>query len=87
MFGTYFPQGFSFDFDKDVNIKERVDIAKQVLSLVYVQGNLGNANAKADAFGYDTVAETLTATWAIQGFGSGAVSESTAGTNGAYYHY
>ena len=48
-----FHQDFRFDFTKLVNVKENVQITKQVLSATLVYGNLGNANADAKAFGYD----------------------------------
>lgn len=79
-----FYQNFRVDFTKNVDIYERVDIQKQVVSAALVIGNLGNASADAKAFGHDTLAETLTLTSAIQGFSSSAFSESTSATNGAH---
>ena len=82
-----FYQNFRVDFTKLVNVHETVSIQKQVASATLVIGNLGNANADAKAFGYDTLAETLTLTSAIQGHSSSAFSESTSATNGAYAYW
>jgi hypothetical protein len=86
---TYVPplsQHYAVRFDKNVNIYERVDVQKQFKSLAIIKGNVGNASADAKAFGYDTLAETLTLTYAEQGYGSAAFSESTSATNGAYHY-
>ena len=77
-------QHFSVNFDKYVNENVNVHINKNVNSQTMVIGNLGQANADAKAFGYDTLAETLTLSYAEQGYGSSAFSESTSATNGYY---
>jgi hypothetical protein len=77
-----FYQAFAVDFQKQVRVLEQVQIQKQIQSLAQVLGNVGNANSDAKAFGHDTLAETLTLTSAIQGYGSTAFSESTSATNG-----
>jgi hypothetical protein len=79
-----FTQTFNVNFTKVTNVNEKVVIDKAVGSTTMVIGNLGNANADAKAFGYDTLAETLTLTSAIQGQASTAFSESTSATNGAW---
>ena len=81
-----FYQNYQVAFSKKVDIYEQLNIHKQFLSQALVHGNVGNANADAKAVGFDTLAETLTLTNAIQGVGSGAFSESTSATNGAFYY-
>ena len=81
-----FHQNYSVQFNKDVNILETLNIQKLFVSQAAVMGNVGNANADAKAVGYDTLAETLTLTYAIQGVGSGSFSESTSATNGAHWY-
>lgn len=84
---TYVPQYFQhyavrFDKDVDVNVKENVFKTFESYAMIY--GNVGSANADAKAFGYDTLAETLTLTYAEQGYSSGAFSELLSATNGAW---
>lgn len=79
-------QDYAVRFTKNVNVVERVDINKQFKSLAIIKGNVGDASADAKAFGYDTLAQTLTLTYAEQGYGSAAFSESLSATNGAYHY-
>ena len=82
-----FYQAYAVDFQKYVNVVENVHITKTVDAAAWVAGNIGIANADAKAFGYDSLAETLTLTYSTQGQGSGAFSESVSATNGAYAWY
>ena len=81
-----FYQKFNVDFGKHVNIKENQQIHKSLESIALVVGNVGSANSDAKAFGYDTLAETLTLTSAIEGHSSTAFSESVSATNGAFWY-
>jgi hypothetical protein len=78
--------GTSLDFTKLVDIYEKAQIDKSIDVQAYVHGNTGMANATADAFGPNTISETLTETHAFQGHGSSAASESLSATNGYEYH-
>jgi hypothetical protein len=78
--------GSTFDFSKYVDIYEKAQIDKSIDVNAYIHGNVGMANATADALGPNTVSETLTETHAIQGFGSSAASESLSATSGYDYH-
>jgi hypothetical protein len=83
-----FYQDYAVKFTKDINQKVKVDVTKNFVSTAVVIGNVGEASADAKAFGYDSLAETLTLTYAISGGGSGAFSESTSAVNGPlFYHY
>ena len=75
-----------FEYDKEVDIKKTIDIDiyKDVYSDVWVKGQLAEAQAVAKAYGYDTLSETHTATYADV-YSTAAISESTSATNGAYY--
>jgi hypothetical protein len=57
-------QSFAVEFAKIVQIFERVIIDKDVNVDVFVKGNLAlaNADAKADAFGDNTVSQTMALT-------------------------
>ena len=77
-----FYQHFAARFDKVVNVDVNVDVHKNFDSFAFIVGNVGEANADAKAFGQDTLAETLTLTSAIQGYGSSSLSESLSATNG-----
>ena len=79
------PPTFDFTFTKWVDIHENVNILKAVNVNTYVSGNLGMANAIADAYGPNTASETITESHAWQGYGSSAASESVSATNGAHY--
>ena len=58
----------TFDsFTKWVDIHENVDITKNVDVRTHVFGNLGLANATADAYGPNTASETITETHAMAG--------------------
>jgi len=78
--------GSSVDFTKNVNINEMAFINKAVLVNTYIHGQVGLADATADAFGPNTVSQTLTETHAVYGFGTSAASESLSATNGFSYH-
>lgn len=69
-------------FDKNVNIKfdEKIDIKKNIKSKVDVKGNFAFAEADADAYGKDTVAEAITYT-VTDDYYSGAISNSVSATN------
>ena len=54
------PSDFRLSFTKWVDIHENVDITKNVDVRTHVFGNLGLANATADAYGPNTVSETIT---------------------------
>jgi hypothetical protein len=74
-------------FTKYVNIQEYANIQKYINVAANVKGNSAIANSTADAMGYNSHAETLTQTIAIQGQGSSSVSESVSATQGAYFHW
>lgn len=80
-----FYQNYAVQFVKNVQIVEKVVIQKQVQAAAAVYGNIGIANADAKAFGKDSLAQTLTLTYADDGKGSGAFSESVSATNGSGY--
>ncbi len=82
---TYF-QAYAVNFYKNVDVNVQEDVHKEFKSFALIYGNVGSANADAKAFGYDTLAETLTLTYAEQGYSSGAFSESLSATNG-YWAY
>ena len=82
-----FFQGFNTDIHKSIAIQDLVLVAKQVTSNLDVKGNLGIADAKADAIGKNTIAQGVTATWSIDNYGSGASSLSVSGSDGAYSHW
>jgi hypothetical protein len=83
---------FAIQFLKLVQIVEQVDIQKEVDVDVWVSGNLAMADAKgeAQAFGADTLAETLalTSTTVVQGLFSDSSShaQSTSATPNADWH-
>ena len=72
--------GFSdaVKFKKDIKVDKDiyVNIYKNVKSYARPYGNLGEAEAAANAYGYDTLSETLTVTVADP-WESHALSEST----------
>lgn len=72
--------GFRFRKNINTNVKVRLDIKKRVLSKVKVKGNLADAEAYADAYGPDSLAETLTVTYA-DGYNSSAYSGSVSAAN------
>ncbi len=78
--------GIQFFYDKEVDIKKNIDIKidKDVFSDVWVKGQLAEAQAVAKAYGYDSLSETHTASYADD-YSTAAISESTSATNGAYY--
>lgn len=58
--GVYFDNYFK-KYD-DINIKEKVDIDKKFDIYARVYGNSALSQSTADAYGYDTSAQTFTAT-------------------------
>ncbi|WP_414586314.1 hypothetical protein [Scytonema sp. PCC 10023] len=50
------------NIDKNIDIKEDVDILKKFKAKVDVKGNSAIAESKADAFGDDTIAQIFTFT-------------------------
>ena len=90
-YGFSFPVSFSQGFDHSlVNNTYTQDVAlilKQVNSDANVDGNTGISNAKADAFGENTIAETVNTTWAIEHAGSGAYGSSVSATDTDYHYY
>ena len=86
-------ESFAIQFTKLVQVKELVDIQKEINVDVWVQGNSAIANAKgeADALGPNSHTETLglTTTTAVQGVGSASssIAESvSAATRDAAWH-
>jgi hypothetical protein len=80
--GGYYGTYFNFNFNKDIDVKKNIDvyIDKDVFSLTYVKGNLAEAEAGAQSYGPDSLAETLTFSY-TDPYSSVAVSESTSATN------
>ena len=70
---------FFRDF-KDIDLNKRVNIKERFESIVRVRGNAATAEATADAFGKDSLAETITDAQANT-FGSSAISLSVAFVN------
>lgn len=81
-----FYQDYAVNFNKNVDVDVMENVHKKFESYAFIYGNVGSANADAKAFGYDTLAETLTLTFAEQGYASGAFSESLSATNGYSYY-
>ena len=69
--------GFSFRKKIRTDVKVRLDIKKRVLAKVKIKGNLADAEAYADAYGDDSLAETLTVAYADD-YSSSAYSDSVA---------
>lgn len=69
--------GSGFYFDKHINtkVRNRLDVKKRVKAKVDIKGNLADSEAYADAWGYNSLAETLTVTYA-DGYSSSAYSDS-----------
>ncbi|GAA6619415.1 hypothetical protein [Scytonema sp. NUACC26] len=67
--------------NEKINVKKYVDIKKSFKSDVDVKGNAADAEAVADAYGKDTLAETFTGTKTDSKY-SGAYSSSVSATNG-----
>ncbi len=74
--GSYRP-GSNFYFDKKIYIDEyiRKDVYKDVYAKAYVFGNTADAEAVADAYGDNSLSETLTVTKAT-GYSSNSYSGS-----------
>jgi hypothetical protein len=79
--------GFGFSEYGDVYFNEYFNVNKYVRAKVDIYGNIGTAEADAEAYGYNTIAQTFTDSNAYQGYGSDARSASIAATNGAYYRW
>jgi hypothetical protein len=86
---------YSVYFNKYVNVRDNVDINKDIDVHVFVKGNSAMANSTADAYGSNTHTETLTQTTSAQpdpyhhmtGY-SGSVSESVSASTKAYdFHW
>ncbi len=86
-FPVDFAQIFAHGLDSNVNITDSVMVEKKIWSQVMVDGNTGISNAKADAIGYNTLAETVNTTWSIQNYGSGAYGSSTSSSDADVYGY
>lgn len=67
----------TFDFSKRIDIYERIykDVYKDVYSVAFVFGNTADAEAVADAYGDNSLSETLTVTKAT-GYSSNSYSGS-----------
>lgn len=61
--------------------KERIDIKKKIVGHVKVKGNLAFAEGDAQAFGKNTLAQSLTDTYTDQGYGSTASSTSNSASS------
>ena len=80
--------GGYFDLDvnvyKDLDKSEYLDVFKSVFAGVFIKGNLSDAEAGSQAYGSNTLTETLTLTNADQRGYSDAFSQSLAAANGDY---
>ena len=85
-FPVNFNQSFGHNLVNNTYTQDVAKILKYVSANANVDGNTGISNSKADAFGYDTIAETVNTTWAIQHVGSGAYGSSTSATDTDYYY-
>ena len=56
--------GFYFNKHIDTKVRNRLDVKKRVKAKVDIKGNLADAEAYADAYGYNSLSETLTVTYA-----------------------
>ena len=83
--GFNFPVNFTQLFNHGLNdqtvIVDVANILKNVQSAAHVSGNTGISNAKADALGDNTIAETVNTTWSIQHIGSGAYGSSVSASD------
>lgn len=66
-------------FRKDVYVRDYQDVYKTVFGFVFLDGNQAEANAVGQAFGSDTLAQSLTITY-TDPFSSQAASESVSAT-------
>ena len=80
-------ESFAVQFTKLVEIQEQVDIDKNINVDVYVQVNSALADAKAEAFGPNTAAQSLTLTQVVQGYASSSISEAMSATTGSNWHW
>jgi hypothetical protein len=80
--GGYFD--LNVDVYKNLNKKENLDVWKTVFAGVFVKGNLADAEAGSQAYGPNSLAETLTLTNAYDHGGSDAFSQSLAAVNGDF---
>ncbi len=85
-FPVNFNQSFGHNLVNNTYTRDVAQILKQVHSDANVDGNTGISNSKADAFGYNTIAETVNTTWAIENVGSGAYGSSVSAAD-TDYHY
>jgi hypothetical protein len=86
-------EAFAISFEKLVNIREVVNIEKDIDVDVFVVGNsaLSDAKGEADALGPNTATQTLalTTATAVEGVGSSSssIAESLAATNDAWVNW
>ncbi|MBE9213165.1 hypothetical protein IQ247_10855 [Plectonema cf. radiosum LEGE 06105] len=79
--GYYYSQpDFKFEKKVDTDVKNRLDVFKDVYSKAVVKGNLADAEAFADAYGDDSFSETLTVTYA-DSYNSQSYSDSKSAAN------
>lgn len=57
-------RGYRFRKDVKTNVRVRLDVKKRVAAKIRIKGNLADAEALAEADGNNSVAETLTDTYA-----------------------
>lgn len=69
---------FYLDVDKDVNVDRYVDlyVNKEIYADAYISGNIGDAESSAYAYGWNSLAETETVTFAYNYYDSGSYSSS-----------
>jgi hypothetical protein len=80
--------GFGFNEYGSVYFNEYFNVDKYIKARVNVYGNIGTAEADAEAYGKNTVAQTFTDANSYQGYGSDARSASIAASSpGAYYYW
>jgi hypothetical protein len=79
--GSY--RGSNFNFDKNIYINEYVNkyVNKNVFAYANVYGNTADAEAVADAYGNNSLSETLTVTKAT-GYSSNSYSGSLSAVSG-----
>jgi hypothetical protein len=80
---------YRVDLRVDHNVRKRVDVKvrKDVESYFFGSGNVGDAEAYAEAFGHTTLAETLTVSNAYQGRSSDAASTSLSAANFDFFAF
>lgn len=55
---------FSFRKNIKTDVKVRLDVKKDIDAKVDIKGNLADSEAYAEAYGFNSLAETLTVTYA-----------------------